>query len=97
MNLFANPFQLNDHKKTLEGTFNPIGCGTPGRILKLCQIDALNLSATRYIIIDLLPNEKNFTCLTLPGVAKDLMTFFKEYANPYITTSEKNHIKLVFF
>jgi hypothetical protein len=62
-----------------------IGSGTPNRIKKLVDIEALGLSRLDMIVIDMHPDVKGFSLFTLPQVRFGFSTL--EQAAPLSSTS----------
>ena len=50
--LFAKHMKLPEQQKHLEGHVLGIGCGTPNRLLKLADVDALKLDRLRLLVLD---------------------------------------------
>ncbi len=51
--LFAKHMKLPEQQKHLENHVLGIGCGTPNRLLKLADVDALKLDRLRLLVLDM--------------------------------------------
>ena len=51
--LFAKHLKVPEQQKHLESSLVGIGCGTPHRILKLADMDALKLDRLRLLVLDM--------------------------------------------
>ena len=70
--LFAKHMDLQQQISQLSSTPFPIAVGTPNRILKLCEDEALNLDSTEFVFIDGHEDAKAFTVCTLNDTAPEL-------------------------
>lgn len=50
--LFAKHLKVPEQKKHLEEHVIGVGCGTPNRLLKLADMDALKLDRLRLLVLD---------------------------------------------
>ncbi len=51
--LFAKHLKVPEQQKHLESSPVGIGCGTPNRVLKLADMDALKLDRLRLLVLDM--------------------------------------------
>ena len=51
--LFAKHLKVPEQQKRLDSSPVGIGCGTPNRILKLADTDALKLDRLRLLVLDM--------------------------------------------
>jgi len=78
--LFAKHFKVTEQLKYLKKNVVHLGVGTPNRILKLIEEDGLDLTHTKYIIVDWKWRDvKTRQISTMPGVKEDLANLFKKY------------------
>lgn len=77
--------------------------GTPNRLLKLVQENALSLDACKLVVLDAThADAKTFTLLTLPEVATDLVTLFHNAVLPALALQRENkaagvdHLRVAF-
>ncbi|KAL9316897.1 hypothetical protein ACSQ67_013414 [Phaseolus vulgaris] len=56
-----------------------IASGTPSRIKKLIDAEALDLSRLQVLVLDMHPDIKGYSLLTLPQVRDEFMEVFKNY------------------
>jgi hypothetical protein len=89
--LFAKHIKIQEQIEYLNMYNFPIAIGTPHRLNKLLEVGSLQLSKTKFILLDdTYKDQKNFSLATLPSINKDLVHLFKDNIYP-----EMNHIKLV--
>lgn len=86
--LFPKHMSLSLQKDALEKNKYGIAVGTPNRLLKLWQEDALHLKKTDFIVIDCWKDAKDFTVCTLKDTSPDLMTFIESAALPEMEKRE---------
>lgn len=67
--------------------FVVVSSSTPGRVLKLAQDGALNLSSTSLLILDAEQDSKGETVLTLAGPAEATVSLLIEHAQPHLTSA----------
>jgi hypothetical protein len=75
--LFAKHMSMSEQADMLAKGRCAVAVGTPNRLLKLVESGDLSLEHTRVVVIDLHMDSKEFTVMSLPGVAADLMRFVK--------------------
>ncbi len=81
--LFAKHLKVKEQADTLQKEFNALVVGTPNRLSKLLECGALSLGNARLLVLDAsFKDTKEFTLLTLPGVAKDVALLMKEHVLP---------------
>ena len=93
--LFAKHLTVQEQTEWLQQTPFGLAVGTPHRLNVLCQSGALQLSATRLIILDAHQDSKGFTVCTLPDTAPHCMEFLKDRFLPALKERPKQ-IKLAF-
>ena len=72
--LYAKHFKIHEQISALKDKI-AVAVGTPNRLNKLIQLNALSLKHTRLVVIDTKKDSKNFTILTLKGVREDMYQF----------------------
>lgn len=70
--LFAKHIKVSEQAEQLERLFFPVSVGTPGRVKKLLEMDALSLQHTKFIMIDMQKDKKQMTILELKDTAKEM-------------------------
>lgn len=94
--LFAKHMKLHDQVDFLKKRKPTLGIGTPGRILQLAEQGALNSffqDKEAVIIIDMTPDIKKFTVLTMPMVGDSVFEMIK---NHWMTKAVQERPKLNF-
>ncbi|KAJ1437754.1 U3-containing 90S pre-ribosomal complex subunit-domain containing protein [Ochromonadaceae sp. CCMP2298] len=86
--LFAKHFKIEEQMESLSKEYHPIAVGTPNRISKLIELGALSLRRTLLILIDVTPDAKQFTILTLNEVKVDFFRLLYQHIHP-ITSRAK--------
>lgn len=76
--------------ESLAKTHYAIAIGTPNRISKLVSLGSLQLSMIKLVIIDIEPDIKKFTILTMPTVKDD----FYELMNHFDSSSSLSSLKI---
>ncbi|BAT93515.1 hypothetical protein LR48_Vigan02g275800 [Vigna angularis] len=76
--LFAKHLKLQEQISLLKNRVNIAG-GTPSRIKKLIDAEALDLSRLQVLVLDLHPDVKGYSLLTLPQVRDEFLEVFKNY------------------
>ena len=84
---------VEDQKAYLDSHYVGIGCGTPNRVAKLVENDALKLSSTALLVIDCQPNVKQQTIFDLPETKADLIAFIAAHCGERLASGE---MKLAF-
>ncbi|TMW65257.1 hypothetical protein Poli38472_009424 [Pythium oligandrum] len=92
--LFAKHMKVEDQEIQLAKTFNPISVGTPGRIKKLLEINALSLEHTTHVFIDMEKDKKAMTLLELKDTAKEMMELLQFHLLPQLKADK---LKLVLY
>jgi protein CMS1 len=87
--LFAKHFKVEEQMEMLSKEYFPIALGTPNRIAKLIEVGALSLRRTALVLLDVTPDSKQFTLLTLNEVKADTYKLLYNHVLP-----EKGHLKL---
>lgn len=81
--LFAKHIKAQEQAEALKKEFNALAVGTPARLAKLLEMGAFSLANCRLLVLDtFFRDAKQFTLLTLPGVAKDAALLLKEHVLP---------------
>ncbi|GJN11928.1 hypothetical protein PR202_ga30166 [Eleusine coracana subsp. coracana] len=65
-----------------------IACGTPSRIKKLIDMEALSLSRLKLVVLDMQRDAKSFTLFTLPQVSNEFWDLYKGYLDSKIRGGE---------
>lgn len=76
--LFAKHIKVEEQVTLLEGRVN-IACGTPSRIKKLIDMEALSLSRLKLVVLDMQRDPKSFNLFTLPQVSNEFWDLYKGY------------------
>ncbi|KMT11010.1 hypothetical protein BVRB_5g112300 [Beta vulgaris subsp. vulgaris] len=76
--LFSKHLKIDDQVALLKNRVN-IASGTPSRIKKLCEMEALGLSRLEVIVLDMHTDIKGFSLLTLPQVRDEFWDLYKTY------------------
>ncbi|XP_057540928.1 uncharacterized protein LOC130818749 [Amaranthus tricolor] len=76
--LFSKHIKIDDQVALLKNRVN-IACGTPSRIKKLCEMEALGLSRLDIVVLDMHTDVKGFSLLTLRQVRDEFWDLYKTY------------------
>lgn len=76
--LFSKHMKVEEQVSLLKNRVN-IASGTPSRIKKLIDIEALALSRVAVILLDIHPDVKGFSLFTLPQVRDEFWDLYKNY------------------
>ncbi|CAK8574436.1 unnamed protein product [Lathyrus sativus] len=76
--LFSKHIKLEEQISLLKNRVN-IASGTPSRIKKLIDNEALGLSRLKVLVLDIHPDVKGFSLFTLPQVSDEFWDLFKNY------------------
>ncbi|PON95564.1 Protein Cms [Trema orientale] len=76
--LFSKHMKVEEQISLLKNRVN-IASGTPSRIKKLIDIEALGLSRLAAIVLDIRPDVKGYSLLTLPQVRDEFWDLYKNY------------------
>ncbi|XP_062108088.1 protein CMS1 [Humulus lupulus] len=76
--LFSKHMKVEEQVSLLKNRVN-IASGTPSRIKKLIDIEALGLSRLVVIVLDIRPDVKGYSLLTLPQVRDEFWDLYKNY------------------
>ncbi|KAJ1382419.1 Protein Cms1 [Sesbania bispinosa] len=76
--LFSKHMKVEEHVSLLKNRVN-IASGTPSRIKKLIDIEALGLSRLQVLLLDMHPDVKGYSLFTLPQVRDEFWDLFKNY------------------
>lgn len=87
--LFAKHFKVEEQMEMLSKEYFPIALGTPNRLRKLIEVGALSLRRAALVLVDVTPDSKQFTVLTLKEVNTDFYRLMYDHVLP-----EKGHLKL---
>ncbi|CAL0316298.1 unnamed protein product [Lupinus luteus] len=79
--LFSKHMKVEEQVSLLKNRVN-IASGTPSRIKKLIDIEALSLSRLKVLVLDMQPDVKGYSLLTLPQVRDEFWDLFKNYFYP---------------
>ncbi|KAJ1270442.1 hypothetical protein BS78_06G052600 [Paspalum vaginatum] len=81
--LFAKHLKVEEQVTMLNARVN-IACGTPSRIKKLIDMEALSLSRLKLLVFDMQKDAKSFTLFTLPQVSNEFWDLYKGYLDPKV-------------
>jgi protein CMS1 len=76
--LFARHLKPEEQAEFLRASAVGAAVGTPNRLLKLAAADALPLARLRVVVLDLVPDVKTFTLLTMPQVSQDFFQLWTQ-------------------
>lgn len=76
--LFAKHMKVEEQAALLKARVN-IACGTPSRIKKLIDMEALSLSRLKLVVLDMQRDPKSFNLFTLPQVSNEFWDLYKGY------------------
>ncbi|XP_062150106.1 protein CMS1 [Alnus glutinosa] len=76
--LFSKHMKVEEQVSLLKNRVN-IASGTPSRIKKLIDIDALGLSRLAVILLDIHPDVKGYSLFTLPQLRDEFWDLYKNY------------------
>lgn len=74
--LFAKHFKVHEQVEVLKSQPAAVGAGTPNRLTKLVEEEALKLEKIRYIVLDVRLDAKKRTILDMPEVTGDWWTLW---------------------
>lgn len=77
----------------LKGRVN-IACGTPSRIKKLIDMDALLLSRLEVIVVDMQRDAKGYSLFNLPQVSTEFWELYKTHFNERLL---EGHARICFY
>ncbi|KAG5552293.1 hypothetical protein RHGRI_010394 [Rhododendron griersonianum] len=78
---FSKHMKVEEQVAVLKNRVN-IGCGTPSRIQKLIDVEALGLSRLAVIVLDRHTDVKGYSLFTLPQVRDEFWDLYKCYFHP---------------
>ncbi|KAF7807285.1 protein CMSS1 [Senna tora] len=76
--LFSKHMKVEEQISLLKNRVN-IASGTPSRIKKLIDTEALGLSRLQVLLLDIHPDVKGYSLFTLPQVSDEFWDLFKTY------------------
>lgn len=76
--LFSKHMKVDDQVSILKNRVN-IASGTPSRIKKLIDVEALGLSRLSIIVLDMHTDVKGYSLFTLPQVREEFWDLYKNY------------------
>ncbi|XP_023527304.1 protein CMS1 [Cucurbita pepo subsp. pepo] len=76
--LFSKHMKIEEQVELLKNRVN-IASGTPSRIKKLIDIEALGLSRLAVIVLDIQPDVKGYSLFSLPQVRDEFWDLYKSY------------------
>ncbi|XP_039132959.1 protein CMSS1 isoform X2 [Dioscorea cayenensis subsp. rotundata] len=79
--LFAKHMKVEDQVSILKGRVN-IASGTPSRIKKLIDMDAMILSRLTLVVLDMHRDAKGYTLLTLKQIRDEFWDLYKSHFHP---------------
>ncbi|OWY98272.1 Ubiquitin-specific protease [Phytophthora megakarya] len=94
--LFAKHMKAEEQAKQLAGNYLPIAIGTPARVKKLLEMQALSLKHTTHVIFDMEKDKKQLTVLELKDTATEMVDLLQFHLIPQFN-KEDNKTKLVLF
>lgn len=94
--LFAKHMKSDEQAKQLASMYLPIAVGTPARVKKLLEMDALSLKHTTHVIFDMEKDKKQLTVLELKDTATEMVDLLQFYFIPQLNKEDSN-MKIVLF
>ncbi|XVE81096.1 hypothetical protein DITRI_Ditri15bG0035800 [Diplodiscus trichospermus] len=85
--LFSKHMKIDEQVALLKNRVN-IASGTPSRIKKLIDIEALGLSRLSVILLDIHTDIKGYSLLTLPQVRDEFWDLYKNYFHPHLSQGD---------
>ncbi|XP_027156849.1 protein CMSS1-like [Coffea eugenioides] len=79
--LFSKHMKIEEQVSFLKNRVN-VACGTPNRIKKLIDMEALGLSRLAVIVLDMHTDVKGYSLFTLPQVREEFWDLYKSYIHP---------------
>ncbi|KAL3369401.1 hypothetical protein AABB24_009973 [Solanum stoloniferum] len=76
--LFSKHMKIEEQASALKNRVN-IASGTPSRIKKLIDVEALGLSRLAVIVLDMKTDTKGYSLLTLPQVRDEFWDLYRNY------------------
>ncbi|PHU18741.1 hypothetical protein BC332_14436 [Capsicum chinense] len=76
--LFSKHMKIEEQASSLQNRVN-IASGTPSRIKKLIDMEALDLSRLAVIVLDMKSDAKGYSLLTLPQVRDEFWDLYRNY------------------
>lgn len=96
--LFAKHIKVEAQAEALRKDFHALAVGTPNRLGKLIEAGAISLAGCRLLVLDAsFRDAKQFTLLTLPGVAKDMAVLLRDHVLPALKKAEAEALKIAMF
>ncbi|KAG2520601.1 hypothetical protein JM18_007029 [Phytophthora kernoviae] len=95
--LFAKHMKISEQTDQLARTFCPIAVGTPGRVKKLLEMDALSLKHTTHVIFDMEKDKKQMTILELKDTASEMVDLLQFHFIPHLNSGSGSEMKIVLF
>ncbi|KAG6606619.1 putative ubiquitin-specific protease [Phytophthora cinnamomi] len=94
--LFSKHMKVDEQAKQLASMYLPIAVGTPARVKKLLEMDALSLKHTTHVIFDMEKDKKQLTVLELNDTATEMVDLLQFYFIPQLNKQDSN-MKIVLF
>ncbi|TDH68294.1 hypothetical protein CCR75_003243 [Bremia lactucae] len=94
--LFAKHMKADEQAKQLARNFLPIAVGTPARVKKLLETEALSLKHTTHVIFDMQKDKKQLTVLDLKDTASEMVDLLQFYLIPHLNKND-SRMKIVLF
>ncbi|KAH6786730.1 U3 containing 90S pre-ribosomal complex subunit [Perilla frutescens var. hirtella] len=85
--LFSKHMKIEEQVSILKNRVN-IACGTPSRIKKLIDMEALGLSRLAVIVLDMHTDIKGYSLFTLPQVRDEFWDLYKSYIHKPLLEGE---------
>ncbi|XP_038906109.1 protein CMS1 isoform X3 [Benincasa hispida] len=85
--LFSKHMKIEEQVQLLKNRVN-IASGTPSRIKKLIDTEALGLSRLAVIVLDIQPDIKGYSLFSLPQVRDEFWDLYKSYLHPRVVEGE---------
>ncbi|KAF3323718.1 Protein CMSS1 [Carex littledalei] len=85
--LFAKHLKVEEQVNLLKAQVN-IACGTPSRIKKLIDMEALSLKRLKLVVLDMQRDAKSFSLFTLPQVSAEFWDLYKTCLEEKVTRGD---------
>ncbi|KAG7396276.1 cms1 ribosomal small subunit [Phytophthora boehmeriae] len=93
--LFGKHMKISEQMDQLARVYCPIAVGTPARVKKLLETDALSLKHTTHVIFDMEKDKKQMTILELKDTASEMVDLLQFHFIPHLNGGSE--MKIVLF
>lgn len=85
--LFSKHMKVEEQVSFLKNRVN-IACGTPSRIKKLLDMEALGLSRLKVIVLDMYTDVKGYSLFSLPQIRDEFWDLYRSYFHQLLVQSD---------